>query len=210
MRTSGVFSLVLDVEARNEPWRYIVSKQRVAGILIIAGLVFAIAGSILFPVEYYTTEDQAERQAILDANQSGWVATNWLWVAAGVATAVGLLLFALQDRDPLSIAGAGLFVVGSVFWVRYAYLRSLDASVTTEGLWMEVVFAWLATVGLALMGIAFLRSEFPNWVGYVNVGYATLFVVAFVLFRSQMYEFFPPQAIYLVASFTGIVAIRRG
>jgi hypothetical protein len=184
--------------------------QRLAGLLIIAGLVFAIAGSIVFPGEYYMAESEAERQAILDANQSGWVATNWLWVAAGVVTAVGLLLFALQYREPLSIAGAGLFVVGSVFWVRYAYLRSLDASVTTEGLWMEVVFAWLATVGLALMGIAFLRGELPNWVGYVNVGYGILFLLVFVLFRAQIYEFFPPQVIFLVATFTGIVAIRRG
>jgi hypothetical protein len=186
------------------------SQQRVAGILVIAGLVFAIAGSIVFPSEYYLAESETERQSILDANQTGWVATNWIWVAAGVVTAAGLLLFALQDRDLISMAGAGLFVVGSAFWVRYAYLRSLDASVTTEGLWMEVVFAWLATVGLALMGIAFLRNEFPNWVGYVNVGYAILFILLFILFRAQMYEFFPPQAIYLVASVTGIVAFRRG
>jgi hypothetical protein len=155
-------------------------------------------------------ETEAERQSILDANQTGWIATNWLWVAASVATATGLLLFALQYRDPLSIAGAGLFIVGSAFWVRYAYLRSLDASVTTEGLWMEVVFALLATAGLALMGAAFLRGDFPNWVGYINLGYAVLFVLVFIIFRAQMYEFFPPQVIFLVATFTGIVAIRRG
>jgi hypothetical protein len=155
-------------------------------------------------------ESEAERQSILDGNQTGWVVTNWLWVAAGVVTAVGLLLFALQYRDRLSIAGAALFVIGSAFWVRYAYLRSLDAGVTTEGLWMEVVFAWLATTGLALMGVAFLRGDFPNWVGYINVGYAILFVLVFILFRTQMYELFPPQVIYLVASFTGIMAIRRG
>ncbi len=184
--------------------------QRAAGILVIAGLVFAIAGSVVFPAEYYMAESEAERQSILDANQSGWVATNWLWVAAGVVTAVGLLLFAQQNRDPLSLAGAGLFAVGSAFWIRYAYLRSLDASVTTEGLWMEVVFAWLATVGLALMGVALLRGEFPNWVGYVNMGYAILFALIFLLFRARMYEFFPPQAIYVVAFFTGIVSIQRG
>jgi hypothetical protein len=187
-----------------------VSWQRVSGFLVVAGLVLAIAGSFVFPSEYYMAESEARRQAILDANQKSWVTTNWLWVATGVVTAIGLLLFALISRDRMSIAGTLLFFAGSVFWVRYAYLRMLDASVTVEGLWMEAVFAWLATMGLALMGIAFLRGEFPNWVGYTNLGYAILFVSIFIIFRARMYEFFPPQVIYLVAVFTGVEAIRRG
>jgi hypothetical protein len=200
----------MDIEGRSAQRRGLVSRQKVSGILVVAGLILAIAASIVFPAEYYMAESETERQSILDANQTGWVVTNWLWVAAGVVTSVGLLLFALQYRDPISMVGAGFFVIGSAFWVRYAYLRIFDASVTIDGLWMEVVFAWMTTIGLGLMGIAFVRGEFPNWVGYVNVGYAILFVLTFILFRARMYEFFAPQIIYLVASFTGIVSIRRG
>jgi len=47
-------------------------------------------------------------------------------------------------------------------------------------------------------------------VGYVNVGYAILFTLVFLFFRTQMYAFFPPKVIYLVALFTGIVAAIRG
>jgi hypothetical protein len=184
--------------------------QRWAGILIIVGLVLVIAASIVFPSEYYTAEDEEARQAILDANQSGWIATNWLWIVAGVVTAAGLVLITLRDRELLSMAGAGLFAVGSVFWVLYLYLRSLDSSVTYDRLWMEAAFAWLTAGGLALLGIAFLRGAFPNWVGYVNVGYAILLTLVFLFFGTQMYLFFAPQVVYLVALFTGIVAAIRG
>jgi len=97
-----------------------------------------------------------------------------------------------------------------MFWAAYAYLRMQDASVSSESLWMEGVFALLATLGLGLLGIAFLRSDFPKWVAYVNVGYAILFVLVFLLMGTKMFEVFPPQVIFLVSLFTGIVAVRRG
>lgn len=186
------------------------SWQRGSGFLLTAGLVLTIAASIVFPSEYYMAKSEAARQSILDANQAGWVATNWLWAAAGVVTAAGMLLFAWLDRDRMSLVAAVLFLAGSAFWVGHACMRSLDPSVSTQGLWMEASFSWLATAGLALMGAAFLRGEFPNWVGYANLGYGILFLSLFILFGPRLYEFFPPQVIYLVAAFTGIEAIRRG
>jgi hypothetical protein len=186
------------------------STQRLGGVLIITGLIFAIVASMVFPSEYYTAKDQGARQAIMNANRSGWIATNWLWIAASIVTTIGLFLIALRDRSLLSMAGMGLFSIGSAFWIVYLYLRSLDVSVSDNSLWMEAVFAWLDTVGLALLGIAFLCSDFSNWVGYVNIGYGILFMLVFLLFRTQMYEFFPPQVIYMVALFTSIVVVRRG
>jgi len=182
-----------------------VSTQRFAGVLVIAGLVFAAGASVVFPSEYYMAETQAARQAI-----TAWAASNWLWIASGVVTSIGLLLIAVRGRDFLARAGAGLFAVGSMFWAAYAYLRMQDASVSSESLWMEGVFALLATLGLGLLGIAFLRSDFPKWVAYVNVGYAILFVLVFLLMGTKMFEVFPPQVIFLVSLFTGIVAVRRG
>lgn len=186
------------------------SAGRVAGILILVGLVLALAPAAVFPMEYYAATDQATRAAILSAHRSGWVAANWMWLVGSVATTAGLLLIALRDRSLLSMAGAALFVIGNAYWITHLYLRSLDASVQISGLWMEAVFAWLATVGLVLMGIALLRSDFPSWVGYVNIGYGVLFMLAFLAFGTGMYDFFPPQVIYLVALFAGVIALKRG
>lgn len=186
------------------------STQRLGGVLIISGLILAIVASMVFPFEYYTAEDQGARQTIMNANQSGWIATNWLWIAASLITTIGLFLIVLRDRSLLSMAGVGLFSIGSAFWIVYLYLRSLDASVSDNSLWMEAIFAWLDTVGLALLGIAFLRGDFSNLAGYINLGYGILFVLVFLIFRTQMYEFFPPQVIYMTTLFTSIVAVRRG
>ena len=184
------------------------ATQRLAGYLIVLALLLAIAASIVFPVSYYMVRDEAEREAILAANRSGWVTASWLWIAGGVAAAAGVLLVALTLRGALALVGASVFVVGCAFWVIYAYLRSLDPEFSTEGLWMEAAFGWLTMAALALLGIGFLRTDLPKWVAFVNLGYALLFLVAFLLLRAQMYDFFPPQCVFLVSLPTGIVALK--
>ena len=164
------------------------SRRRVGGVLVIIGPLLAIAATLAFPM--------------------AWVVSNWLWIVSGIVMAAGLLVVSLSDRSLLSIAGAGVLAVGVGFWVAYAYQRSLDPGFSAEGLWMEGVFAWLSAVGLALMGVGFLRSGFAKWVAYVNVGYALLFVVAFILVGSALYDSFPPQIVYVVSLATGIVALK--
>ena len=119
------------------------TAQRLAGVLIILGILLALVASVVFPGDYYRAKSDEARQAILDANRSAWLATNWLWIAATAATASGLALIAQRNRDWLSYTGAGLFAVGSLFWVAYLYLRWLNPSIATDRLWMEGVFASL-------------------------------------------------------------------
>ena len=142
------------------------------------------------------------------ANQSGWVTANWFWIASGVASAAGILLIALALRGTLALAGAALFVIGSAFWVIHAYLRSLDPDFSTEGLWMEAVFGWLTMSALALLGMVFLQGGLPKWVAFVNLGYALLFLLAFLNFRSQFFEFFPPQGVFLISLPMGVAALK--
>src|SRR2546426_5683186 len=174
------------------------TAQRLAGVLIILGILLALVASVVFPGDYYRAKSDEARQAILDANRSAWLATNWLWIAATAATASGLALIAQRNRDWLSYTGAGLFAVGSLFWVAYLYLRWLNPSIATDRLWMEGVFASLTAGGLALLGIAFIRGAFPRWVGFVNLGYGILFLLLFLPFRSRMIASFPPQVVYLI------------
>lgn len=186
------------------------STKRLAGILITAGFALVIAASLVFPSKYYTAADEAARQEILNRHQVGWMASNWLWIVASVLAAAGVILLPLGEKDGWSMVGAGLFLVATVFWVIYLYRRSLNASVTYGGGWMELAFAWLSTGGLLLLGISFLRGGFPNWVGYVNIGYAVLLMLALALFHEQVYASFPPQVVYLIALFGGIAAAIRG
>ena len=182
--------------------------KRLGGLLIVLALLMAVTASIAFPVSYFTAQDEAEREGILAANRSGWVTASWLWIAGGVAAAAGVLLVALSLRGPLALAGAGLFATGCVFWVIYAYLRSLDPVFSDEGLWMEAVFAWLTMAALASLGIVFLRTDLPKWVAIVNLGYALLFLLAFLLLQSQLYNFFPPQGVFVVSLPMGVVALK--
>jgi hypothetical protein len=182
--------------------------QRLGGLLIILGLLLVIVASLVFPVSYFTAQYESERAAILAANRTGWAVANWLWIAGGAAAAAGMLLVALTLRRPLALAGLGLYVIGCAFWVIYAYIRLLEPSFSSEGLWMEAAFGWLTMVALALLGIVFLRTGLPKWVAFVNLGYAALFLVAFVLLRAQMYDYFPPQGVFLVSLPAGAVALK--
>lgn len=182
--------------------------QQWAGVLIIAGFVLVIGSSLVFPGTYYMAETEAERQAIWETHQGGWIATNWLWIAASAVTAGGLTLLAVSHRETLSLIGAGVFGLGTVNWLIYLYRRLLDSGMTYAGPGLEVLFVWLAAGALILFGIAFLRGDFPNWVGYVHLAFGGLFLIGMVFFPSQMYSSFPPQAIYLVVLMTGIAAMR--
>jgi hypothetical protein len=182
------------------------TPQRLAGFLIVLALLLAVAASITFPVSYYAARDQAEREAILASNHSAWVTANWMWISSGLAAAAGVSLVAFSLRRPLAVVGAGLFIAGSAFWVIYGYLRSLDPAFSDEGLWMEAIFGWLTMAALATLGIVFLTTGLHRRVGFVNLGYALLFLVAFLVLRSQMFEFFPPQVVFLVSLPMGIVA----
>lgn len=182
--------------------------QRLAGLLIILGFLLAIGASIVFPVSYYMAQTESEREAILDANRSSWAAASWLWIAAGAAAAAGMLLVALTLRGPLALVAGGFYVVGCAFWAIYAYLRSLEPAFSREGLWMEAVFGWLTMAALALLGVAFLRADLPRWVAFADLGYGVLFLAAFLILRGQMYDFFPPQGVFLIGLPTGIVALK--
>jgi hypothetical protein len=184
--------------------------QQLAGWLFVAGFVLVIAASVVFPFTFYTAEDEQARQAILDANRGGWIATNALFIASALLTALAVALVARAGRQAPALAGAGLFAVGSAFWVAYAYLRIGDASLSQSLLWMEEALGWLSAGGLLLLGLAYLPAGLPAWIGYVNAGYAALFVLAFILMGEQPFMAnFAPQLPFLLAQFTGVAAIRH-
>jgi hypothetical protein len=184
------------------------ATHRPGGFLIVLALFLAIAASITFPVSYYMARDEAAREAILASNRSGWVMASWLWIASGVTAAAGVLLVALSLPGKLALAGAGVFAIGCLFWVIYAYLRSLDPEFSDTGLWMEATFGWLTMAGFAMLGIVFLRSGLFRWAAIIHLGYALLFLIAFLLLRNQMYDFFPPQSVFLVGLPMGILALK--
>lgn len=185
------------------------STYRLAGLLIIAGLALALIASFVFPPAYYMAEDPAERAQILSANRAGWVASCWLYVAAGIASAAGILLIARRVGSILAVLGGVAFALGAAFWAVYAARRAFEPEFAQTGLWMESVFAWLAADGLVLLGVAFLRSDWPRWVGYVSVGYGVAFGLAGLLAGSRVIDFFPPQLPFLVACAAGVSALRR-
>jgi hypothetical protein len=189
---------------------------RTSGILLVAGFVLVIIASFVGPNAVYTAPDSETRLAIIAENQGRWTATNLIWAAGSVVTAIGALLLTLGLRQsqtswPLD-AGAAAFMIGMIAWAIYLYQRIGDPAgnlYTTPPALLSLVFAWATIVGLALYGVAFLQGSFPNWLGYVLLVTQGLLVLGLVFFFDAVYASFPPQFFSLLTLVVGIVALRR-
>jgi hypothetical protein len=189
---------------------------KLAGVLMIAGFVLVIIASSIGPNDVYSAPDSKTRLEIIAQYQGRWQATNLIWAAGSLVTAVGLLFLTLDLRRHQSpwllYIAAAAFAIGSVAWAVYLYQRIGDPAgnlYTTTPAPLSLVFAWATLAGLALYGVAFLQGSYPNWLGYTLLVAMGLLVVGLVFFFDVVYASFPPQFFNLLTLIVGIIALRQ-
>jgi hypothetical protein len=190
--------------------------EKTAGVLMIVGFVLVVIASLVGPSEVYTAPDNETRLEIIAHNEGRWMATNLVWAAASLVTAIGLILLTIGLRGSQSpwllYAGAASFVVGAVAWAIFLYQRIGDPAgnlYTTPPAPLSLVFAWATIAGLALYGAAFLQGSYPNWLGYGLLVAMSLLTAGLVFFFDSFYASFPPQVLYLPTLVIGVIAFRQ-
>ena len=72
-------------------------------------------------------------------------------------------------------------------------------------MWHFASYTLLTVTGFALFGAALLRTELPQWVGWLLIGSMALFFVLFIILRDL-----PPLLYYLPTLTAGIMLYRAG
>jgi hypothetical protein len=189
--------------------------QKISGILITSGFTLFVVGALLSPPGLYQESDIAVRVAVVNANQSSWIASQVVSGVSMVVFAVGFLYLSLHlkgkhPRWMLKVAASAM-LVGAVSGVIYLFQYTPDPASVWNSVRAipSIIAAMLFTVlGSLLYGLVFLRGDTPSWLGYLMLGAAAVSTGIFVAGGGAV-AFFAIAIVYIAALIAGIVLLRQ-
>ncbi len=186
------------------------STERVAAIILLVGSVLFLIAAFMPVSRVFAETSQAATLEIITSNRTSWTASQVLFGLGASIAAIGLGFVAHHLRGAPGAAWAyiGLVAVilGAVLWDGHVYLRAVDPEGFVEGRlisWLFPAYAILTQLGLLAFGVAYLRADYPTWLGGVTVGGAIIFFIVYLVFRD-----IPPFVYYILTFIAGIVLMR--
>lgn len=197
--------------------------QSIVGWTLVAGLVVFMVGAVAWRLDYEQPLRAALRVIHRDRRRRAWI---HLWmIAAMFITAAGLsgLTVALPAGTSTSLAAmsATVYGLGAVCWVAslafrltvvpWAAERTATHDTIPEGFaaldqWATSLYAIhmaAAYVSFVVLGVAVLHAELPTWLGWLGVGWGTVFAVGFAATRAAG-PFNPP---FWAHTYTAVVGV---
>ncbi len=187
--------------------------------LLKSGSIIIMVGSVLFLIAAFSPISRVfgipspdRKLEIILSAQNQWMIAQILFALGAVVTAAGISIVAYYFRNqPFSTLlniGAVLLFIGAFLWTWHVYLRAIDPQLFVERgipVWYFASYTFLTQAGLVLFGIALLRTEIQNWVGWMMIGSMGLFFVLTIIFRDM-----PPFVYYAITLTTGVMLYRAG
>lgn len=96
--------------------------------------------------------------------------------------------------------------IGAALWAWHGYWRALDPAALLEGAippWLFISYTLLTQIGLALIGIFFVRSEIISWVGWLLIAGTVVSLLLFLVLKDV-----PPFVYSLLTLITGVMLFR--
>lgn len=187
------------------------SYQRIVSLVFITGSVIFLVAAFSPVSRVFGESDPARKLEIIMGSRQAWTLSQWLFGLGAVIVAVGFAVSASHSHGIdrlLAFLAFFLLIIGAGLWSRHVYLRAIEPQSFTTGVlpaWHFVSYTLLTQAGLVLIGIAFLHSGLPSWVGWMNIGGAVLFFVAYMVFRDM-----PPFVYYILTLITGVMLYGAG
>jgi len=187
--------------------------HKTAGVVLIVGSVLFIVATVL-PVSFqvYGEPDQARQTAAIEGSGGQWAASQALFGLGALVAAVGMGMAAQHLRKSslavLGYLGAAALLVGAVIWGALVTRWALDPQtfLTVEpGNVQFLAYSLITQAGLALFGVALLRSNLPSWPGWVALAGAVLAFLGFLVFRDM-----PPFVYYILTLVLGFAIFAKG
>lgn len=188
-----------------------ISLQKMSGIMIILGSVlFLIAAFLPISSRVFPEPSAVRKLEIIRDAPNAWLVTQICFALGALVTVIGLALVAYRFRDQsfalLMQGGVAVLLLGALLWIWHVYARTVDPAAFAEGAlpaWPLVLYFLLTPTGLAVFGVALLRSALPQWVGWLMITSMALFLLLTVIFRD-----IPPFVYCAITLLTGVMLYR--
>lgn len=186
--------------------------QKIAGLVLIIGSIFFFIAAFSPISRVFTEPDAAKKLEIILGGRRPWTVSQLFFALGAIVTAAGLILTSFHFRELpaaqwLHLA-AVVLAIGAGLWSWHVYLRTVDPHTFVEGSlpdWLFMAYTLFTQAGLAAAGAVLLRSEIPDWVGWVLIGGSLFFFVAFLIFKDM-----PPFVYYILTLLVGVVMYWNG
>ena len=183
--------------------------ERVAGIVLLVGSLLFIAAAFSPISRVYAERDAEKRIEIIKAGPGQWTVSQLLFALGGSVAAIGLGLAAYNLRGSsaalAAYLGVVLLIVGVVFWDWHLYVRVVNPEGFARGTilgWPFVVYSILTQFGLIAFGVAYLRGEYPRWLGWTTIAATGALFILFLIFKDM-----PPFVYYVITILAGVVMV---
>ncbi len=175
-----------------------------AGLLLILGSVTFGAGAAIGVPRVFTEANPHQRLRLLEERRVWWLCAQPLYALGPLIAPLGVadLTKDASAGNSLLAASSALLLVGAVAWGCAVYLRTRRVREFALGElpgWPFAAYVFLTIGGLALLGIGLLVGATTGWVGWLTLGSAVVFLVAYLRFGD-----IPPFVFYIVLSVVGV------
>ena len=183
------------------------------------GSIIVMIGSVLFIIAAFSpisrvfgiSSPERKLEIILSAPNQ-WIAAQIFFALGALVMVAGVSIVTYYFRNqPFSVLlnmSVVILFIGASLWIWHVYLRAVDPQLFTDRgipILYFAAYTFLTQFGLILFGIALLRTELLNWVGWMIIGSMGFFFVLTIIFRDM-----PPFVYYVIMLITGVMLYRSG
>ncbi len=188
------------------------SIQKLSGVVLLAGSLLFLTAAFSPVARVFSTPAADKKLEIIRTSGNAWAVEQVLFALGSIVTAIGVGLAAsslrTQPSSYLLSLSAIVLAAGALPWSRSVYLRAIDPGAFVAGslpAWHFATYTLLTQAALIILGVAVLRLQFHNWVGWLLIGGATLCCLLYVVFKDM-----PPFVYYLLTLAAAIEIFRMG
>jgi hypothetical protein len=201
--------------------------QQLAGVTLVSGMVLFLVGAAGWRLAYELPLPEALRAIHSEPRRRMWIHV-WMIIAM-LVTPAGLTAWTVVVDDPTGRAwlamATAVYALGAVCWivslvfrltvVPWAAERTVAMGQPPDGFaaldhWagaLYVVHMTSAYTAFALMGAGILAAgDLPTWLGWLGVGWGTVYLAGFVATRFAGL-FNPPFWAHLYTGVVGVVLL---
>lgn len=183
-----------------------------AMITLGGSMLFLIAAFMPISKVYMEADSAARLQMIMDGRLQ-WNISQALFGLGALITAWGVGFFQvnLSDLPKVNLGWIAIMAIsiGAILWSIHVYIRLTSPEGWINGDFpyighLFIIYSILTQLGLLLLGLMILDSDFTPWVGWMlAVGGALLFLLL-VIFKDM-----PPFVYYVLTAIASIHILRQ-
>ncbi len=187
--------------------------QRLAGYILVSSFGLLAIGAMTAPQGAYQGPDMPARLKAISEHRTRWKLSKLFDGLAILSPAVAFLILtiAVSGQQPLApfILGTLGFIVTGIIGVLRVYRLAVDPEAGFTGLppILDIPGSVGMSVGMILVGWAYLQGAFPAWIGYLSIGAGALSLGAYIVLGGGI-AFYVAAVLYIFNVVAGVVIIQ--